>query len=161
MDKTVINTFEWVEEATKSKAPFAAQIFGNAGIEHQKKYGTKDEHFAKIAYKNHLHSVNNPYSQFRDKYTLEQIKNSPKIYGPLTKLQCCPTSDGSGAVLLCSEKFVKENKLEDQAVEILHFTMTTDQKDTFDDKSLMKLAGYGMAKRAADEVYAKTGVSPK
>jgi len=27
-----------------------------------KKYGTKEEHFAKIAYKNHLHSINNPYS---------------------------------------------------------------------------------------------------
>jgi len=42
-----------------------------------KKYGTKNEHFAKIAYKNHLHSTNNPYSQSRDKYTLEQIIKSP------------------------------------------------------------------------------------
>lgn len=41
-------------------APMAPQIFGNAGIEHMKKYGTKPEHFAKIAYKNHKHSVNNP-----------------------------------------------------------------------------------------------------
>lgn len=51
-----------------------------------KKYGTKAEHFAKIAWKNHKHSVNNPYSQFRDEYTLEQILKSPKIYDPLTKL---------------------------------------------------------------------------
>lgn len=41
-------------------APLTAQMFGNAGIEHMKKYGTKPEHFAKIAYKNHKHSVNNP-----------------------------------------------------------------------------------------------------
>jgi len=47
------------------------KFFGNAGIEHNKKYGTTPEHMAKIAYKNHLHSTNNPYSQFRDKYTLE------------------------------------------------------------------------------------------
>lgn len=32
-----------------------------------KLYGTKLEHFAKIAEKNHRHSVNNPYSQFRGK----------------------------------------------------------------------------------------------
>jgi len=38
----------------------AAQIFGNAGKEHMKKYGTKPEHFGKIAWKNHKHSVNNP-----------------------------------------------------------------------------------------------------
>ena len=41
-------------------APMAAQIFGNAGLEHMKLYGTKPEHFAKIAWKNHKHSVNNP-----------------------------------------------------------------------------------------------------
>lgn len=41
-------------------APITAQMFGNAGEEHMKKYGTKPEHFAKIAYKNHKHSVNNP-----------------------------------------------------------------------------------------------------
>lgn len=43
-----------------SAGPIAAQIFGNAGLEHMKKYGTKPEHFAKIAVKNHKHSVNNP-----------------------------------------------------------------------------------------------------
>ena len=41
-------------------APITAQMFGNAGKEHMEKYGTKREHFAKIAHKNHLHSVNNP-----------------------------------------------------------------------------------------------------
>lgn len=41
-------------------APIPAQIFGNAGIEHMKKYGTRPEHLAQIAYKNHKHSVNNP-----------------------------------------------------------------------------------------------------
>ena len=43
----------------------------------------------KIAYKNHKHSVNNPYSQFRDVYTEEQIAKSPVVHEPLTKLQAC------------------------------------------------------------------------
>ena len=77
------------------------------------KYGTKLEHFAKIAEKNHRHSVNNPYSQFRDVYTLDEILKSPKIHYPLTKLQCCPTSDGAAAAIICSEEFVKANKLQD------------------------------------------------
>ncbi len=41
-------------------APMTAQMFGMAAREHMEKYGTKREHFAKIAYKNHKHSVNNP-----------------------------------------------------------------------------------------------------
>ena len=53
------------------KVPMAPLLFGNAGREHMERYGTKPEHFAKIAEKNHRHSVNNPYSQFKDEYTLE------------------------------------------------------------------------------------------
>ena len=51
-----------VEIRGKAKAPMAPHLFGNAGREHMDKYGTKPEHFAKIAEKNHRHSANNPYS---------------------------------------------------------------------------------------------------
>lgn len=117
-------------------------MFGNAGIEHMKKYGTKPEHFAKIAYKNHMHSVNNPYSQFQEKYTLEQIMNSPKVFGPLTKLQCCPTSDGAAAAVLANEDFVRRHKLENQAVEIVGMEMSTDLPSTFSERSCIKIIGY-------------------
>lgn len=121
-DRTVpLDQFFIVDNQVRgeSKTPFAPRMFGNAGKEHMEKYGTKLEHFAKIAWKNHKHSVNNPYSQFRDEYTLDQIMKSPMIHFPLHKLSCCPTSDGAGAAIVVSEKFVKEHGLEDQAVEIL------------------------------------------
>ena len=57
LDKHVTRMAEIVGLDT---APMAPQLFGNAGVEHMKRYGTKPEHFAKIAYKNHKHSVNNP-----------------------------------------------------------------------------------------------------
>lgn len=82
-------------------------MFGNAGLEHMKLFGTKAEHFAKVASKNHKHSLNNPYSQFRDGHSVEAVLKSPKIYGCLTKLQCCPTSDGAGAAIICDEETVK------------------------------------------------------
>ena len=53
--------------------PVAPWMFGAAGREHMKKYGTTAEHFAKIGYKNHKHSVNNPYAQFQEEYTLDDI----------------------------------------------------------------------------------------
>lgn len=40
--------------------PILCQMFGHAGKEHMEKYGTTREHFAKIGWKNHLHSVHNP-----------------------------------------------------------------------------------------------------
>ena len=139
-------------------APIAPQFFGNAGREHMEKYGTTPEHFAKIGYKNHKHSVNNPYSQFQDEYSLEQIKAAPMVWEPLTKLQCCPTSDGAGAAILASEEFVKKHGLQKNAVEILGMAMTTDFKSTFSEKSSMKLVGYDMTKEAARRVYEQAGV---
>lgn len=91
-----------------------------------KKFGSKPVHFAKIAWKNHKHSVNNPYAQFQVEYSLDQILQSPSVHGYLTKLQCCPTSDGAAACILASENFVLRNGLEDQAVEILGMEMATD-----------------------------------
>ena len=97
-----------------AQAPPAPQMFGNAGREHMERYGTTAEQFAKIGQKNHKHSVNNPYSQFQDEYTLEEVKGAPMVYEPLTKLQCCPTSDGAGAAILASEDFVKKHGLAGQ-----------------------------------------------
>ena len=142
-------------------APPAPQIFGNAGREHMEKYGTTAEQFAKIGWKSHKHSVNNPYSQFQNEYTLEQIMAAPMVYEPLTKLQCCPTSDGAGAAILASEEFVKKHGLEKQAVEIAGQAMVTDMKSTFDEKSCIKLIGSDMTKKAAEKVYQQSGLGPE
>lgn len=48
----------------------------------------------RAAAKNHKHSVNNPYSQFRNGWTEEEIMSAPKINKQLTKYMCSPTSDG-------------------------------------------------------------------
>jgi acetyl-CoA acetyltransferase len=144
-----------------AQAPPAPQFFGNAGREHMDRYGTTREQFAKIGHKNHKHSVNNPYSQFQDEYTLEQIMNAPMVYDPLTKLQCCPTSDGAGAAILASEDFVRKHGLQKQAVEIAGMAMTTDFRSTFDEKSCIKLVGQDMTRKAAEKVYEQSGLGPE
>jgi acetyl-CoA acetyltransferase len=149
-----------IEKRGFAKAPPAPQFFGNAGREHMERFGTTPEHFAKIGWKNHKHSVNNPYSQFQDEYSLEDIKNAKMVFEPLTKLQCCPTSDGSGAAILASEDFVRKHGLEAKAVEIAGMTMTTDSPSAFDGSS-MKLVGYDMTKDAAAKVYEQAGVGPE
>jgi len=139
-------------------APIAPQMFGNAGREHMEKYKTNPEVFAMIAEKNHRHSANNPYSQFRDIYSLQDILKSPKVFDPLTKLQCCPTSDGSAAAILCNEAFVKRHRLESQAVEIVGMAMATDQPSAFEGSSI-NMVGYDMTKNAADSVYRQAGLT--
>jgi len=150
-----------VYELTAS--PMTAQMFGNAGRDYLGKYGFKedDDVFARIAHKNHKHSVNNPYAQFRTEYSLDEIKNSNSIYPPLTKLQCSPTSDGSAAAIVCSERFVKANKLENKAIEILALEMATDLPSTFKENDCMKVVGYDMSQLAAKKAFTKSGIKPE
>jgi acetyl-CoA acyltransferase len=141
-------------------SPPAAQMFGNAGREYMERYGVTAESFARIGEKNHRHSVNNPYSQFQDEYTLADILAAPMIHDPLTKLQCCPTSDGGAAAVLASERFVVEHGLAAQAVEIVGQSMTTDFESTFSGSD-MSLVGFDMTKAAALAVYQESGLGPE
>jgi acetyl-CoA acyltransferase len=142
--------------------PVAPWMFGAAGVEHMEKYGSTSEHFAKIGEKNHRHSVNNPYAQFQDEYTLDEIKASKMIYEPLglTRLQCSPTSDGSGAAIIASERFVEEHDLSAQAVEIVGQSMITDMASSFDNKTAAALVGAEMSREAARKVYDQAGIGP-
>mmetsp|Transcript_55182 Transcript_55182/g.81856 ORF Transcript_55182/g.81856 Transcript_55182/m.81856 type:complete len:461 (+) Transcript_55182:78-1460(+) len=149
----------------KFKTPPMPQMFANAGREHMKLYGTTPRHFAKIGEKNHRHSANNPYSQFRDVYSLEEIEGSREVYAPLTKLQCSPTSDGAGAAILASEEFVIKHGLQGQAVEIVGQSMRTDyghamDADEIHDRSCIDMVGFPMAKATAEDVYAQSGIGP-
>jgi acetyl-CoA acetyltransferase len=140
--------------------PPAPWMFGAAGREHMDKYGTTPEQFAKIGEKNHRHSVNNPYAQFQDVYTLQEILDSRLVYEPLTKLQCSPTSDGSGAAIIASEAFVERHDLAGQAIEIVGQAMTTDFASTFEAKTAAALVGCEMSKAAALKVYEQSGLGP-
>jgi acetyl-CoA acyltransferase len=142
--------------------PPAPWMFGAAGVEHMQRYGTTTEHFAKIGEKNHRHSVNNPYAQFQDEYSLDEVKAAKMIYAPaeLTRLQCSPTSDGSGAVIVGSEAFVEKHGLAAQAVEIVGQAMVTDLESTFTDKSAITIVGSEMSQLAARKVYEQADIGP-
>ncbi|KAI0309969.1 thiolase-like protein, partial [Amylostereum chailletii] len=72
--------------------PGAPRMFGNGAKEYFDRYGGDVTHLAKIASKNHKHSVKNPYSQFRDGWSEQQVLDAPKITNELTKFMCSPTS---------------------------------------------------------------------
>ncbi len=157
LDKHAMRMFE-IRDPEQS--PPAPQMFGNAGRDHMEKYGSNPDHYAWIGWKNHKHSVNNPYAQFQDEYSIEDIKAAKMIHDPLTKLQCSPTSDGSACAIVASERYVDEHGLWDQAVEIAGQSMVTDLSSTFaEDTDCMKIVGSDMSKQAADEAYEEAGIA--
>ncbi len=139
-------------------APAAAQMFGGAGREYAAKYGVEPTSFGKIALKNRTHSANNPYAIFSDPLTLDEIMAAPMVFEPLTRYQCCPPTCGAAAVVLCSEEFARKHGA-DNPVYIAAQAMATDLPSSFEG-SMMKMVGFDMAKKAADEVYESSGLGP-
>ena len=157
LDKHAMRMFE-IRDPEQS--PPAPQMFGNAGRDHMRKYGSEPDHYAWIGWKNHKHSVNNPYAQFQDEYSLEDIKAARMIHDPLTKLQCSPTSDGSACAIVASEAYVDQHGLWERAVEIAGQSMVTDLSSTFDENAdCMTIVGSDMSKTAADAAYEEAGVA--
>ena len=140
-------------------APFAAQYFGGAGAAYAARYGTAPETFAQISVKARRHAANNPYAVFRDPVTVEEVLSSPHIYGPLTRLQCCPPTCGAAAAIIASDDFACRHGL-DGSVAIAAQAMTTDYPSTFVENDLIKVVGYDMTKAAAQQVYESAGVDP-
>jgi sterol carrier protein 2 len=125
------------------------------------RYGAKAEDFAEIARINHEHSQRNPYSQFQDVYTLEQIMKAPMIFEPLTKLQCCPTSDGGAAAVLVSQDFLDARPhLKEQAILIAGQCLATDAPSLFS-RSAIDLMGFEMTQYAAKVAMKEANVTPE
>ncbi len=74
---------------------------------HMKTWGTTQRQIAAVCAKNHQHSVHNPYSQFRQSFTIEEVLAAPPITYPITLPMCAPLSDGSAAAILCTEEGLK------------------------------------------------------
>ncbi|MCP9262190.1 Non-specific lipid-transfer protein [Dirofilaria immitis] len=119
------------------------------------------EHFAKIAQKNHKHSVNNPNSQFQKEYSLGEILNARIIHDVMGLLECSPTSDGAAAVILCSEHFLKKSPhLFKQAVEIIGAELGTDEPSVFAERSNLKMIGFDMIQKLSNRLYQRTNLTP-
>ncbi|MEU5991957.1 lipid-transfer protein [Spirillospora sp. NPDC047418] len=146
-------------QGADAHAPVAAQLFGGAGQAYADAHGTAPETFAKISVKARRHAAGNPYAVFRTALTEEEVLASPRIYGPLTRLQCCPPTCGAAAAVVCSTDFARRHGL-DASVAIRAQALTTDTASTFDAGDMMKVVGYDMSRAAAERVYADAGVGP-
>ncbi len=142
------------------KAPMAIQLFGGAGLEYQEKYGTRDETFALISVKARRHAAHNERALFRKPLTVEEVLASPRMFGNLTRLQCCPPTCGAAAAVVVSAAFARRHNL-DAPVAIIAQALTTDYSSTFDEHSMIKVVGYDMSRAAAQQVYERSGIGPE
>jgi acetyl-CoA acetyltransferase len=136
-------------------------VFAQAGMEYARQHdGVGFEQFAKVAEKNHAHSVLNPLAQYQKAFSLEEIMNDEMMSYPNTKLMCCPTGDGAAAVVLVSDAKRKTLSKEQQkrAVKISASVMTS---DPWTESGQVQPDVNTLTRNAADLAYAQAGVDPQ
>ena len=141
--------------------PMALRYFGGAGQAHMQRYGTQLSTFAEVRAKASRHAARNPLALFRTEISADEVMASPMIWpGVMTRLMACPPTCGAAAAVLCSEDFARRHGIS-TAVRIRAQAMTTDRPSTFDRDDMRYVVGYGMARQAAEQVYAESGVGPR
>jgi acetyl-CoA acetyltransferase len=96
-------------EAEKPSRPPTGPMlkFAQDTLAHMEKYGTTIDQIAQVSVKQHYNGARNPYAQYQEEVTLEQVHAARVVAAPLTVLHCCPFGDGAAAAIVASEDVVK------------------------------------------------------
>ncbi len=84
-------------------------LFASMARAYLTEFKATEEDLARVAVKNHDNGLLNPKAHLQKKITIDDVMNSAVVASPLKLYDCCPFSDGASSVILCSEKFAKEN----------------------------------------------------
>jgi len=131
-------------------------VFGQAGVEHMRKYGTTQEQIAKIAVKNHKHSLSNPLAQYQVETPLEDVLNARVIAWPNTLYMCCPTGDGAAAAVLMSAE--KARQYTTKPVWVAASILTS---DPYQERNPTMFDINTVTQIAAKQAYETAGIGPE
>jgi acetyl-CoA acetyltransferase len=120
---------------------------------HMEEFGTTPEQLAMVSVKNRRHGGLNPYAQFRNALSIQEVLASPMIVDPLTRLQCCPIADGAAAVLVCNPETAKATK---RAIQVECAVLCTGNYENPQD-----LARWETDRRGCRMAYEQAGLGPE
>ena len=135
-------------------ADFMMASYAQMMRRYMSEYGAPVEAFAQVSVKAHKNASMNPYAHHKKVFTLEDVLNSRMISDPLTLFQCCPTSEGGSAAIICArevaDKYVKDP---DRLVTITGAGLRTSKFGGGDEDDAIASAGR--------EAYEISGVGPQ
>jgi acetyl-CoA C-acetyltransferase len=123
---------------------------------HMLEFGTKEEHFASVAVKNHANAAKNKYAQFQKEITLQDVMESRPVASPLKILDCSPVSDGAAAVVLVPLE--EARKYSDTPIEII---ASAQASGSIALQSRRTFTALYATKIAADKAYKMAKLQPK
>ena len=152
------STFESAVSASSKAADNTAgevmakeSIASHGVVPSKRQGGMTREHMALISVKNHHHGHLNPYAQYREEVTVEQVLQSRRVVDPLTVLMCSPLGDGAAATIIVSEEFARKRGLKGPRVDASVLV-----SGRADDRSMEP-----STRRAAKKAYELAGIGPE
>ena len=144
-----------VPEATDPEGAASLPLPGLYALTAQRyvqEFGVTPDELAAVAVKNKRNGLDNPRAQLRNSApTPQEVLSSRMIADPLTLLQCCPTSDGAGAVVVGGDRGVaRDLRIESSAM--VSGALWDHRSDD--------VWGYGSVARAAARAYEQAGREP-
>jgi acetyl-CoA C-acetyltransferase len=123
---------------------------------HMAKYGTTEEHLAKVRVKNASYGAKNPKATYRKIVTLEEVLTSAMIATPLKMFDACANADGASCIIVASADIAKNvSKI---PIWIMGMGAATDTMTMSGRKSV---TGLNCAQNAARQAYAMAGIGPQ
>ncbi len=103
---------------------FYSGFYAMMATRHMKEFGTTVEQMATVSIKNHKNALYNPYAQKSGNLSVNDVRNSPMVAWPLTRLDICVMSNGAATTLLADEDMAFQ--LTDNPIEITGVGTGTD-----------------------------------
>src|SRR5207237_4175140 len=123
------------------------KLFARIAQLYSEKYGLSEKQLSTVVLKNFAHAKRNPQAQMRDAtMNLErtvECDSNPRFAPPLKITDCSQITDGAAAVVVVSEKFLRNRK---RAMKLIGFGHTTDYLQL----EKTAIPQFPMARKAAD-----------
>ena len=121
-------------------------------------YGIDKRALAKVAIKNHHNGTMSPKAHFQMEVTEEQVLNAPLICSPLGLFDCCPTTDGAAAVIICRADLAKSFRPDPLLVKGVGLAVTSGEPYL---KPGFAYTGFPATAQAAQSAYEQAGMTVK
>ena len=130
-------------------------LFAMIARRHMRDFGTRREHLAAVAVKNHANGALNPDAHLRKVITLEQAMAGKPVADPLNLYDCSLISDGAAAALVTAAD--RAGEFSDKPVRVLGIAQASDSF-ALDQKA--DITTFPAVKAAAAKAYKMAGVQP-
>ena len=87
-------------------------MLGMSAIRYMDRCGMTEQDMARVTVKNRRQASLNPNAHLRKVVSIDDVMASRYIAWPIKLMDCCPQSSGGGALVLASERYIKQRNLD-------------------------------------------------